>query len=152
MVVGIFEAGGSAYESEVWVNREALRQSYNRSGMASSVRVRLESPSKFDAFRAGVENDKRLGLQASRESDFYERQSEGVTVFVTALGNTVSVFFALGAMIGAMITMYAAVANRQREIGTLPRSGFRGRAFSFPSSSSPCCSPELAESSVVSLR
>jgi putative ABC transport system permease protein len=123
-VVGIFEAGGSAYDSEVWLDREAVRQAYNRSGMVSSVRVRLESPSKFDAFRAGVENDKRLGLSAQRETDFYERQSEGVTVFVSALGITVSVFFALGAMIGAMITMYAAVANRQREIGTLRALGF----------------------------
>jgi putative ABC transport system permease protein len=123
-VVGVFEAGGSSYESEVWVDREAVRQAYNRSGMVSSVRVRLESPSKFDAFRAGVENDKRLGLQALRESDFYERQSEGVSTFITALGNTVSVFFAFGAMLGAMITMYAAVANRQREIGTLRALGF----------------------------
>ena len=123
-VVGIFEAGGSAYESEVWVDREAVRQAYNRSGMVSTVRVHLESPSKFDAFRAGVENDKRLGLQALRESDFYEQQSEGITAFVSLLGNTVAVFFALGAMIGAMITMYAAVANRQREIGTLRALGF----------------------------
>jgi putative ABC transport system permease protein len=123
-VVGVFEARGSSYESEVWVDREAVRQAYNRLGMVSSVRVRLESPTRFDAFRAGVENDKRLGLQAMRESDFYERQSEGVTTFVSMLGNTVSVFFSLGAMIGAMITMYAAVANRQREIGTLRALGF----------------------------
>jgi putative ABC transport system permease protein len=123
-VVGVFEAGGSAYESEVWVDREAVRQAYNRSGMVSTVRVHLESPSKFDAFRAGVENDKRLGLQALRESDFYEQQSEGITTFVSLLGNTVAVFFALGAMIGAMITMYAAVASRQREIGTLRALGF----------------------------
>ncbi|MGA2449200.1 MAG: ABC transporter permease [Polyangiaceae bacterium] len=123
-VVGVFEAGGSAYDSEVWLDREVVRQAYNRAGMVSSVRVRLESPTRFDAFRAGVENDKRLGLQAQRETDFYERQSEGVATFVSALGNTVAVFFALGAMIGAMITMYAAVANRQREIGTLRALGF----------------------------
>jgi putative ABC transport system permease protein len=92
--------------------------------MESSVRVRLDSPSKFDAFRAGVENDKRLGLQAMREPDFYEKQSEGTSLFVSTLGTVVSVFFAVGAMIGAMITMYAAVANRQREIGTLRALGF----------------------------
>ena len=123
-VVGVFEADGSAYESEVWVDRDLLRQAYGRQGIVSSVRVRLDSPAKFDAFRAGVENDKRLGLQALRESTFYEKQSEGAAIFVGALGTVVSVFFAIGAMIGAMITMYAAVANRQREIGTLRALGF----------------------------
>jgi putative ABC transport system permease protein len=123
-VVGIFEADGSAYESEVWVDREVLRQAYHREGIVSSVRVRLESPSKFEGFRAGVENDKRLGLQALRETAFYEKQSEGVATFVSALGVGVAVFSAVGAMIGAMITMYGAVANRQREIGTLRALGF----------------------------
>ena len=123
-VVGVFEADGSAYESEVWVDRDLLRQAYGRQGIVSSVRVRRDSPAKFDAFRAGVENDKRLGLQALRESTFYEKQSEGAAIFVGALGTVVSVFFAIGAMIGAMITMYAAVANRQREIGTLRALGF----------------------------
>ncbi len=123
-VVGVFEDAGSSYESEVWVDREILRQAYGREGVESSVRVQLESPSKFDAFRAGVENDKRLGLQALRETAFYEKQSEGASIFVGALGTVVSIFFAIGAMIGAMITMYAAVANRQREIGTLRALGF----------------------------
>jgi putative ABC transport system permease protein len=123
-VVGIFEADGNSYESEVWVDRELLREAYGRRGIFSSVRVRLESPTKFDAFRAGVENDKRLGLQALRETTFYEKQSEGAAKFVRILGTIVSVFFAGGAMIGAMITMYAAVANRQREIGTLRALGF----------------------------
>ena len=123
-VVGVFEADGSSYESEVWVDRDLLRQAYGRSGVVSSVRVRLDSPASFDAFRAGVENDKRLGLQALRESTFYEKQSEGAAIFVGALGTVVSIFFAIGAMIGAMITMYAAVANRQREIGTLRALGF----------------------------
>lgn len=123
-VVGVFDAGGAAYESEVWVDRDLLRQAYGRQGIVSSVRVRLDSATKFDTFRAGVENDKRLGLQAMRESTFYEKQSEGAAIFVGALGTVVSVFFAIGAMIGAMITMYAAVANRQREIGTLRALGF----------------------------
>jgi putative ABC transport system permease protein len=123
-VVGVFDADGSAYESEVWVDRELLRQAYGREGVVSSVRVHLASPASFDAFRAGVENDKRLGLQAVREIAFYEKQSEGASIFVGALGGVVSVFFAVGAMIGAMITMYGAVANRQREIGTLRALGF----------------------------
>ncbi len=101
-----------------------VRQAFGREGIVSSVRVQLESPTKFDAFRAGVENDKRLGLQAVRETTFYEKQSEGTAMFVGVLGTSVSVFFAVGAMIGAMITMYGAVANRQREIGTLRALGF----------------------------
>jgi len=123
-VVGVFDADGSSYESEVWVDRELLRQAYGREGVVSSVRVHLASPTSFDAFRAGVENDKRLGLQAVREIAFYEKQSEGASIFVGAIGGIVSVFFAVGAMIGAMITMYGAVANRQREIGTLRALGF----------------------------
>jgi putative ABC transport system permease protein len=123
-VVGVFEAGGSSYESEVWGDSELIRQAYHREGIYSSVRVVLESPTKFDAFRAGVENDKRLGLQAVRETTFYEKQSEGVASFVGILGTIVSIFFAAGAMIGAMITMYGAVASRQREIGTLRALGF----------------------------
>ena len=123
-VVGVFEADGSAYESEIWVDKELLRQAYGRAGSVSSVRVRLDSPTKFDAFRAGIENEKRLGLMAVREPAFYEKQSEGTALFVSVLGTTVSVFFAVGAMIGAMITMYAAVATRQREIGTLRALGF----------------------------
>jgi putative ABC transport system permease protein len=123
-VVGVFEAGGSSYESEVWADSEVVRQAFHREGIYSIVRVQLESPTKFDAFRAGVENDKRLGLQAVRETAFYEKQSEGVALFVGVLGTSVSVFFAAGAMIGAMITMYGAVASRQREIGTLRALGF----------------------------
>jgi putative ABC transport system permease protein len=123
-VVGVFDADGSSYESEVWGDAELVRQAYHREGIYSSVRVQLESPAMFDAFRAGIENDKRLGLQALRETAFYEKQSEGVATFVGALGTVVSVFFAAGAMIGGMITMYGAVASRQREIGTLRALGF----------------------------
>jgi putative ABC transport system permease protein len=127
-VVGIFDAGGSSYESEVWGDAELVRQAYHREAIYSSVRVQLESPTKFDAFRAGVENDKRLGLQALRETAFYEKQSEGVATFVGVLGTVVSIFFAAGAMIGGMITMYGAVASRQREIGTLRALGFSRRS------------------------
>jgi putative ABC transport system permease protein len=123
-IVGVFEANGSSFESEIWVDREALRQAYHREGIVSSVRVLLDSPSKFDAFRAGVENDKRLGLKAERETVFYEKLSEGSALLMGVLGTVVSIFFALGAMIGASITMYAAVANREKEIGTLRALGF----------------------------
>ena len=123
-VVGVFEDGGSAYESEVWADLDTLRTSFGREGMVSSVRVRLESPAKLDAFQASVEQDKRVGLLAMRESAYYEKQSEGTSIFIGAIGTLVAVFFSIGAMIGAAITMYAAVANRQREIGTLRALGF----------------------------
>jgi putative ABC transport system permease protein len=123
-VVGVFESGGSSYESEVWVDREVLRAAYGRQGHMSSVRVHLESAAAFDAFQVGVEEDKRLGLMAMRESAYYEKQSEGTSLFIGAMGTLISVLFSMGAMIGAMITMYAAVANRQREIGTLRALGF----------------------------
>jgi putative ABC transport system permease protein len=123
-VVGVFESGGSSYESEVWVDREVLRAAFGRQGHMSSVRVHLDGAAAFDAFQVGVEEDKRLGLMAMRESDYYERQSEGTSTFIGAMGTIISVLFSMGAMIGAMITMYAAVANRQREIGTLRALGF----------------------------
>ena len=124
-VVGVFEAGGSAFESEVWVDVDTLGQSFGRSGSVSAVRVQLESPAAFDAFEAAVESDKRLGLEAMRETVYYENQSEGTAGFISALGWSISVFFILGASIGAMITMFAAVAHRQKEIGTLRALGFR---------------------------
>jgi putative ABC transport system permease protein len=123
-VVGVFESDGSSYESEVWVDRDVLRAAYGRQGIVSSVRVRLESPSAFDGFQASVEQDKRIGLMAQRESDYYEKQSEGTSKFIGAMGTLIAVFFSMGAMNGATITMYAAVANRQREIGTLRALGF----------------------------
>jgi putative ABC transport system permease protein len=132
-VVGVFEDNGSSHESEVWVDLDTLRTSFGREGIVSSVRARLESTAAFDGFKADVEQDKRLGFTALREKDFYEKQSEGTSMFIGGLGAMVSVFFAVGAMIGAMITMYAAVANRQREIGTLRALGFSrgGILFSF---------------------
>ncbi len=123
-VVGIFEAEGSSFESEVWADVDTVRSSFGRGSYASSVTVRLEAPSKFDAFAAQVEHDKRLGLDAMRENKYYEKQSENTSLFVSAMGWTIAFLFSLGAMIGAMITMYAAVAQRRREIGTLRALGF----------------------------
>jgi len=123
-VVGVFEAGGSSFESEVWADIDTARTSFGREGVVSSVIVQLDSPAKFDAFRATIESDKRLGLEALLEPRYYEKQSEGTRIFVLALGIVISVFFSIGAMIGALITMQAAVAQRQREIGTLRALGF----------------------------
>ncbi len=123
-VVGVFEAGGTSFESEVWADSEILREAFGRRGVVSSVRVRLDSPSRFEGFEAAIESDKRLGLDAMPEREFYEKQSEGTTLFITVMGVLIAVFFSVGAMIGAMITMYAAVANRRREVGVLRALGF----------------------------
>lgn len=123
-VVGVFEAGGSAYESEVWADVGSVRSAFGRDGLVSSVTLQLESPRQFEAFAAHIESDKQLGLSAMRQSTYFERASERTATLVAALGICVTAFFSLGAIIGAIITMHAAVAQRQREIGTLRALGF----------------------------
>ncbi len=128
-VVGVFEDQGSSFESEVWADRDFVRAAFGREGVVSSVRARLTSADKFDAFKAVVEQDKNLGYEAVRETVYYEKQSEGVSIFVTALGGVIAAFFSFGAMIGALITMHASVSGRQREIGTLRALGFSRRSI-----------------------
>ena len=123
-VVGVFEDNGSAFESEIWGDLHVVAKVFNLDGVVSSVRVRLESPTAFEGFQSTIEHDKRLGYQVMRETVFVENQSEGTGKLLGILGTVVSVLFAVGAMIGAMITMYGSVANRQREIGTLRALGF----------------------------
>ncbi len=123
-VVGVFDAGGSAFDSEVWVDVDTLRSAFGREGVSSSVIVQLESPAAFDVFADAIEHDKQLGLDAFREVDYWEKQSEGTSIFISAIGIMVALFFSIGAMIGATITMYAAVSQRSREIGTLQALGF----------------------------
>ncbi len=131
-VVGVFTADGEVFESEVWGDLDTIRASFGREGVVSSVRARLSSPSKFDAFKGGVEADKQLGLEVLREQDFYDKQAEGQS-FLGIIGVILAVICSLGAMIGAAITMNAAVANRVREIGILRALGFSrlGILFSF---------------------
>lgn len=123
-VVGVFEAGGSAYESEIWADLDTVRTSFGRSAMVSSVIARLEAESKFDGFAVTVETDKSLGLNAMRESEYFEKQAGPMVGFLMGLGISIAILFAIGAIIGAVITMYGAVAQRAREIGTLRALGF----------------------------
>lgn len=123
-VVGVFSTEGSAFESEVWVDLNTLRSAFGREALVSSVRVRLEGASKYDGFAAVVEQDKNLMLMSQREPEFYRKASESTADFASILGTVIAVFFSLGAMIGAMITMYASIASREREIGTLRALGF----------------------------
>jgi putative ABC transport system permease protein len=123
-VVGVFEADGSSYESEVWGDLDVIRTSLGRGGAVSSARVRLSSPTQFSSFKASVEADKQLGMKAMREADYFRKQSESTSSFLVGAGTGIAILFALAAMIGAAITMNGAVANRSREIGTLRALGF----------------------------
>jgi putative ABC transport system permease protein len=128
-VVGVFEDRGSSFESEVWADVETVRSAFGREALVSAVRVRLRSPGQFDAFRRAVESNPQLGLTVKRESVYYEELAQGTTQFLTILGMMIAFFFAAGAMIGAMITMHASVAQRSREIGTLRALGFSRRSI-----------------------
>ena len=123
-VVGVFEAKGSAYDSEVWTDADQLLQSFRRNAW-SAVVARLADPAALQAMKTRLENDPRLTLDVKAEREFFEDQSKALSNFISYLGLTLSVIFSVGAMIGAMITMYAAVANRTGEIGTLRALGFR---------------------------
>jgi putative ABC transport system permease protein len=122
-VVGIFDAGGTGYESEIWCDIHQVSDAFNRP-VYSSLTLRLTDTTRFDAFKKRIEGDPRLPLDVKREKDYYAAQSRTISTFINIAGTVISVIFSLGAIVGAMITMYAAVANRTREIGTLRALGF----------------------------
>jgi len=129
-VVGIMDAAGSAFDSEIWGDYNQLSDAFRRP-MYSSLTFRMVDPSQFDSFKARIEADIRLPLEVFHEKEYYANQSKFMTTFVGIVGTIISIIFSLGAIVGAMITMYAAVANRTREIGTLRALGFgRGSILS----------------------
>jgi ABC-type antimicrobial peptide transport system permease subunit len=127
-VVGVFDAGSTGFSSEIWGDADQLMQSFRRP-VYSSVTFRLKAISLFDSFKAAVEEDPRMTIEAKRETRYYLDQSEAMAKFLRILGLALTVIFSLGAVIGAMITMYAAVANRIVEIGTLRALGFQRRSI-----------------------
>jgi putative ABC transport system permease protein len=126
-VVGIFDSSGAAFDSEVWADNDQLMQAFRRQAY-SSVIARLVDANAYAELKTRLEADPRLTLDVKRERVFYEEQSQALSKFISYLGLTLSIIFSIGAMIGAMITMYAAVANRVGEIGTLRALGFRRSA------------------------
>ncbi len=128
VVVGVFDAGSTAYSSEIWGDADQLMQAFRRP-VFSSVIFRLRDSTEFDAFKKRIESDPRLTDEAKRETKYYLDQSEVMAKFLGLLGMTLTIIFSLGAMIGAMITMYAAVANRTGEIGTLRALGFSRKSI-----------------------
>jgi putative ABC transport system permease protein len=126
-VVGYFDAGGSAFDSEIWADADVLNGAYQRpSGVFQTVTARLRSPDEFPAFKALLERDQRVHVQAVREPDYYAAQSRTVSTLITVLGGLVAMVMGLGAVLGALNTMYSAVAERSREIAVLRALGFRG--------------------------
>ena len=123
-VVGIFDAGNTGYSSEIWGDADQLMQTFRRP-VYSSVLFRMRDPSQFDGLKKRIESDPRLTLDAKRETRYYAEQSEMMAKFLRILGMSLTIIFSLGAIIGAMITMYSAVATRTNEIGTLRALGFQ---------------------------
>jgi putative ABC transport system permease protein len=128
-VVGIFDADGSGFDSEVWGDGDQIMAAFKRSSF-STVTARLKDPSDLASVLASFETDNRLQyFAAKREKKFFEEQSEMMAMFIRILGLFITVIFSIGATIGAMITMYGAVANRTTEIGTLRALGFYRRSI-----------------------
>ena len=122
-VVGVFDAGRTGFNSEIWGDAEQLLQSFRRVSFSALV-FRLNDPAGLDAVKRNIESDPRLQIEAKPEQQFYSDQSEQLAKFISYLGTTISIIFSIGAIIGAMITMYASVASRTSEIGTLRALGF----------------------------
>jgi len=127
-VVGVFDAGNTGFNSEIWGDAEQFMQAFRRQAY-SSVIFRLRQPDAFAAVKTRIEGDPRLSLEAKREITYYQDQSEATATFLRILGTALTIIFSIGAVVGAMITMYAAVANRTAEIGTLRAVGFQRSAI-----------------------
>jgi putative ABC transport system permease protein len=124
-VVGVFDAGGSAFDSEVWADAHVLNQVYKRpDNIFQSVTVHLTSPDAIQKFKDAVTADPRMNVDVDREVNYYSKQSQTMTTIITTLGGIVAVIMGIGAVFGALNTMYSAVSERSREIATLRALGF----------------------------
>lgn len=127
-IVGLFDAGGSGFDSEIWGDVNQLMDAFNRP-VFSTVTFRLRSLQDFESFKAAFAKEPRLQqFEPKTERQFFEEQSETMAAFIRILGIVITVIFSAGSAIGAMITMYSAVANRTIEIGTMRALGFRRRS------------------------
>jgi putative ABC transport system permease protein len=127
-VVGIFSAGGGASESEIWSDAAVLQAAYKRGDSFQSVYVKLTSSESFKQFRDALSADPRLSATALRQTDYFADQATSVTKLVTTLGYMIALLMAVGAVFGALNTMYSSVSARTREIATLRALGFGGAA------------------------
>jgi putative ABC transport system permease protein len=127
-VVGIYDAGNTGFSSEIWGDVDQIMQAFRRP-VYSSVIFRLQDPDALPVVKSAIETDPRLTLEAKRETKYYLDQSEMMAKFLRILGLSLTIIFSIGAIIGAMITMYSAVANRIGEIGTMRALGYRRRSI-----------------------
>ncbi len=124
-VVGIFESGGDVHESEIWTDVETLMAAAN-SPVIASVTAQLESEDQFTAFKDALSTDPRLTAQVQKEPDYYASRSEALQNMINVLGYAVGIIMGIGALFGALNTMYAAVSTRTVELATLRALGFGG--------------------------
>ena len=124
-IVGVF-ASNDAHGSELWGDSKSVASAYRRGSSAESVIARLTSPKAFDKFKASLMGDPRVKVDVSTTRDYFNKQSEGLSKVIRIVGITIGIIMAIGAIFGALNTMYAAVATRAREIATLRAIGFRG--------------------------
>lgn len=130
-VVGIFDANGSVAESEIWCDAKVLQPAYRRGNSYQSVYVRLESPNGFQAFKDALTTNPQISVTAIREPDYYAAQSEVLHQIIRTIGFIIAGLMGIGAIFGAVNTMYTAVATRTREIATLRALGFGGFPVAF---------------------
>jgi putative ABC transport system permease protein len=123
-VVGIFEAGGALWESEVWTDAAVLQSAYRRGDTFQVVYAKLASAEAFDGFKDALTTDPRLNIKVVRETDFFAEQSVAIQRLIRGLGMFIAALMGIGAVFGALNTMYAAVSSRTREIATLRAIGF----------------------------
>jgi putative ABC transport system permease protein len=124
-VVGVFDAGGSAFDSELWCDANVLNQVYQRpQNLFQSVTVRLTAPDAWGRFKDALTADPRVTVQVEREIDYYAKQSQALTTLITVLGTIIALVMGIGAVFAALNTMYSAVAERSREIATMRALGF----------------------------
>lgn len=130
-VVGIFDAGGSAFDSEVWCDGRVLNQIYKRPlNLFQSVTVHLASPGAYQQFKDSLTSNPQLNVQVDREIEFYAKESRALTTLITVLGFLVAGVMGIGAVFGALNTMYSMVAERSREIATMRAIGFGAGSIS----------------------
>jgi len=124
-VVGVFDAGGSAFDSEIWCDAAVLDQVYQRpQNIFQSVTVRLTTPAALTQFKDALTSDPRMTVTVDREIEYYDKQSRALTTLITVLGTMVAAIMGIGAIFGALNTMYSAVSERSREIATMRAIGF----------------------------
>ena len=125
VVVGVFDSGGTAFDSEIWCDTTVLNQVFQRpQALFQSATARLSSPAALTGFKDALTSDPRVTVQVDREVDYYAKQSRQLTTLITVLGTIIAVVMGIGAVFGALNTMYSAVAERAREIATLRALGF----------------------------